>query len=79
MEVISMLKDKVENALNKVRPSLQADGGDVQLIDVGEDGVVKVKLTGACGGCPMSQMTLKMGIEKVLKQNVPEISRVEAV
>lgn len=74
-----MLKEKVENALNKVRPSLQADGGDVMLIDVGEDGVVKVKLTGACGGCPMSQMTLKMGIEKVLKQNVPEISRVEAV
>ena len=74
-----MLKDKVESALEKVRPSLQADGGDVMLVDVGEDGVVKVKLTGACGGCPMSQMTLKMGIEKVLKQNVPEISRVEAV
>jgi len=74
-----MLKEKVEDALNKVRPSLQADGGDVQLVDVGEDGVVKVKLTGACGGCPMSQMTLKMGIEKVLKQNVPEISKVEAV
>ncbi|MBU2499662.1 MAG: NifU family protein [Proteobacteria bacterium] len=74
-----MLKDKVESALNKVRPSLQADGGDVMLVDVGEDGVVKVKLTGACGGCPMSQMTLKMGIEKVLKQNVPEITRVEAV
>ena len=74
-----MLRDKVESALNKVRPSLQADGGDVQLVDVGEDGVVKVRLTGACGGCPMSQMTLKMGIEKVLKQNVPEISRVESV
>ncbi|MBW2000013.1 MAG: NifU family protein [Deltaproteobacteria bacterium] len=73
------MKEKVEDALNKVRPSLQADGGDVQLVDVGEDGVVKVKLTGACGGCPMSQMTLKMGIEKVLKQNVPEISKVEAV
>jgi len=74
-----MLKDKVESALDKVRPSLQADGGDVQLVEVGEDGVVKVRLTGACGGCPMSQMTLKMGIEKVLKQNVPEISRVESV
>lgn len=74
-----MLKERIEDALNKVRPSLQADGGDVQLIDVGQDGVVKVKLTGACGGCPMSQMTLKMGIEKVLKQNVPEISKVEAV
>jgi len=74
-----MLREKIQDALDKVRPSLQADGGDVQLMDVGEDGVVKVKLTGACGGCPMSQMTLKMGIEKILKQNVPEIDRVEAV
>ena len=73
-----MLKDKVESALNKVRPSLQADGGDVQLIDIDDQGVVKVKLTGACGGCPMSQMTLKMGIEKILKQNVPEVTRVES-
>lgn len=74
-----MLKEKVEAALNKVRPSLQADGGDVQLIDVDEDGVVKVKLQGSCAGCPMSQMTLKMGIEKILKQNVPEVSKVESV
>ncbi len=74
-----MLKEKVQEALNKVRPSLQADGGDVQLVDVGEDGVVKVKLTGACGGCPMSQMTLKMGIERVLKDTVPEVVRVETV
>ena len=74
-----MLREKVEDALNKVRPSLQADGGDVEFVDVDKDGVVKVRLTGACGGCPMSQMTLKMGIEKILKQNVPEISRVEAV
>jgi len=74
-----MLKEKVETALNKVRPSLQADGGDVQLIDVDEDGVVKVKLKGSCAGCPMSQMTLKMGIEKILKQNVPEVNRVESV
>jgi Fe-S cluster biogenesis protein NfuA len=73
-----MLKEKVQSALNKVRPSLQADGGDVQLIDVSDQGVVKVKLTGACGGCPMSQMTLKMGIEKILKQNVPEVTRVES-
>ena len=73
-----MLKEKVESALNKVRPSLQADGGDVQLIDVDDKGVVKVKLTGACGGCPMSQMTLKMGIEKILKQNVPEVTKVES-
>ena len=74
-----MLKQKVEDALNKVRPSLQADGGDVQLIDVDEEGVVKVKLQGSCAGCPMSQMTLKMGIEKVLKKNVPEVARVESV
>jgi Fe-S cluster biogenesis protein NfuA len=74
-----MIKEKVQQALNKVRPSLQADGGDVQLVDVDDQGVVKVKLTGACGGCPMSQMTLKMGIEKVLKQNVPEVTRVESV
>ena len=73
------LKEKVENALQKVRPSLQADGGDVQFVDVGDDGVVKVRLMGACQGCPMSQMTLKMGIEKILKQNIPEIKGVESV
>jgi Fe-S cluster biogenesis protein NfuA len=74
-----MLKEKIEDALDKVRPALQADGGDVQFVDVDDEGVVTVKLTGACGGCPMSQMTLKMGIEKVLKQNVPEVNRVESV
>lgn len=75
-----MLKERVEEALNKVRPSLQADGGDVELVEVDDaDGVVKVRLQGSCAGCPMSQMTLKMGIEKVLKQNVPEVSRVESV
>lgn len=73
------LKEKIEEALLKIRPSLQADGGDVQLVDVDDEGLVRVKLMGACGGCPMSQMTLKMGIEKVLKQNVPEVTRVEAV
>ena len=73
------IKENVENALQKVRPSLQADGGDVKLVDVDEDGLVKVKLMGACGGCPMSQMTLKMGIEKNLKQNVPEVTSVESV
>ncbi|MBN1104587.1 MAG: NifU family protein [Deltaproteobacteria bacterium] len=72
------MKQRVEDALDKVRPSLQADGGDVQLVEVGPDGVVKVKLMGACGGCPMSQMTLKMGIEKILKQNVPEVKSVES-
>ena len=79
VEVMIMLKEKVETALNQVRPSLQADGGDVELIDVDEDGVVKVKLQGSCAGCPMSQMTLKMGIEKILKQHVPEVTRVDSV
>jgi Fe-S cluster biogenesis protein NfuA len=71
-----MLKEKVEIALNKIRPSLQMDGGDVQLVDVSKDGVVKVKLMGACGGCPMSQMTLKMGIEQTLKKEIPEVKKV---
>jgi len=74
-----VVKEKVEAALGKVRPALQADGGDVELVEVTPEGVVKVKLTGACGGCPMSQMTLKMGIERVLKQDVPEIKEVVAV
>jgi Fe-S cluster biogenesis protein NfuA len=73
-------KEKVQDALNKVRPSLQADGGDVELVDVDEKGgLVKVRLQGACAGCPMSQMTLKMGIEKMLKQNIPEVQSVESV
>ena len=73
------MKDKVEIALNKVKPSLQADGGDVELVEVTADGVVKVKLTGACAGCPMSQMTLKAGVERIIKQEVPEVSEVVAV
>ena len=71
-----MLKDKVKEALDKIRPALQADGGDVELIDVTEDGTVKVRLKGACAGCPMSQMTLKQGIESTLKQEIPEIKQV---
>jgi Fe-S cluster biogenesis protein NfuA len=73
------MKEKVEQALAKVRPALQADGGDVELVDVGADGVVKVRLKGACGSCPMSQLTLKMGIERILKKEVPEVTSVEAV
>lgn len=73
----SMDKEKVQEALNKIRPQLQADGGDVELVEVTDAGKVKVRLTGACGGCPMSQMTLKMGIEKFLKQQIPEVSSVE--
>ncbi len=72
------MKDKVEKALNDIRPSLQVDGGDVELVDV-ENGIVKVRLTGACGGCPMSQMTLKQGIENHVKKVVPEVLSVEAV
>ena len=73
-----MMKEKVEEALNKIRPALMADGGNVELVDI-EDGVVKVRLTGACGGCPMSQMTLKMGIEKHLVKEIPEVKEVVAV
>lgn len=73
----NIMKEKVTQALSKIRPSLQADGGDIELIDVKEDGTVVVKLTGACAGCPMSQMTLKMGVEKALKQAVPEVKAVE--
>lgn len=73
------MREKVEKALNEVRPSLQADGGDVELVDVTTDGVVKVRLTGSCGGCPMSQMTLKGGIEHHLKKTVPGVKLVEAV
>jgi Fe-S cluster biogenesis protein NfuA len=73
------MREKVESALNKIRPSLKADGGDVELVEVTSDGVVKVRLTGACGGCPMSQMTMKMGIERIIKGEVPEIKEVVAV
>ena len=71
------MKEKVEKAINKIRPMLQADGGDVELVDV-VDGVVTVRLQGACAGCPMSQMTLKNGIEKVLKKEIPEVVSVES-
>ncbi|OGF48386.1 MAG: hypothetical protein A2452_01145 [Candidatus Firestonebacteria bacterium RIFOXYC2_FULL_39_67] len=72
------MKEQVQKALDKVRPSLQADGGDVELVEVTSDNVVKVKLKGACAGCPMSQMTLKNGIEKFLKKEIPEIKSVES-
>ena len=73
------IKSDVEAALGKIRPSLNADGGDVELVEVDPDGLVKVKLTGACKGCPMSQMTLKMGIERILKQQVPGVKEVVSV
>ena len=72
------MREKVESALNEIRPALQADGGNVELVDV-VDGVVQVKLTGACAGCPMSTMTLKLGIEKKIKELIPEIKEVVAV
>ncbi|MDR2743280.1 MAG: NifU family protein [Treponema sp.] len=74
-----MLEEQVKNALDNVRPSLQADGGDVEFVSLADDGTVSVKLTGACGGCPMAQMTLKMGIENYLKQEVPEVTAVIGV
>lgn len=75
---MEIMKERVEAVLNEIRPMLQSDGGDVALVDV-TDGVVKVQLQGACAGCPMSQMTLRNGIEKVLKKKIPEIQSVESV
>jgi len=72
------MREKVEGALGEIRPSLQADGGDVELVDM-ENGIVKVRLTGACGGCPMSQITLKQGIEQYIKNVIPEVISVEGV
>jgi Fe-S cluster biogenesis protein NfuA len=73
------LKEKVEKALETVRPHLQADGGNVELIDTTENGIVKVKLTGACGDCPMATMTLQYGVTSAIKQAVPEVKEVQAV
>jgi Fe-S cluster biogenesis protein NfuA len=74
------VREKVEKAIDSIRGYLQADGGDVELVDVIEDeGIVRVRLTGACGSCPMSQMTLQMGIERVIRQQVPEVKRIVAV
>jgi len=73
------MREKIEEALKDIRPALQADGGDVELVDVSADGIVKVRLKGACGGCPMAQLTLKQGIEKRLKVVVPGVKSVESV
>lgn len=72
-------RSKVEDALNQIRPALQRDGGNVELVDVTPEGIVKVKLVGACGTCPMSILTLKRGIEATLKKRLPEIASVESV
>ena len=74
-----MDKEAVQAVLDQIRPALQADGGDVSLVDVTDEGVVQVQLQGACRGCPMSQMTLANGVERVLKEQIPEVVRVEAV
>jgi len=73
------MEQEVKKAIQDVRPSLQADGGDIKLISVSEEGVVKVQLTGACNGCPMAQLTLKQGVERYLKETVPGVSSVESV
>jgi Fe-S cluster biogenesis protein NfuA len=73
------MREQIEQALDKIRPALQRDGGDIELVEVEENGIVKVRLTGACGGCPMSQMTLKQGVERIVKQLVPEVKAVESV
>ncbi len=73
------MKERVQEALNTIRPMLQADGGDVELVEVTDDGIAKVRLTGACGGCPMAQITLTQGVERRLKELVPEINKVESV
>jgi len=73
------MKEQVQEVLDLIRPALQADGGDVELVDVTDDGIVSVKLTGACGSCPMSTMTLKMGIERTLVEKVPEVKEVVQV
>jgi len=73
------MKEQVQEVLELIRPALQADGGDVELVDVTEDGIVSVRLTGACGSCPMSTMTLKMGIERTLVEKIPEVKEVVQV
>ena len=78
MSTTKKIRDRVEKALGELRPRLQADGGDIELLGI-DQGVVKVRLKGACAGCPMSTMTLKMGVEQYLKKNIPEVVRVDAV
>ncbi len=72
------MREKVEQVLDEVRPALVTDGGDIELVDVGDDGIVKVKLTGSCAGCPMSQLTLKLHVERILKERIPEVVAVES-
>ena len=73
------MRQEIEEVINEIRPRLRADGGDIELVDVNDEGVVKVKLKGACAGCPMSQMTIQWGVERYLKKKIPEVKRVEAI
>ena len=73
------MKEQVQEVINEIRPNLQADGGDIDLIDVTPEGIVKVKLRGACSGCPGAAMTLKMGVERILKNRIPEVTGIENV
>jgi Fe-S cluster biogenesis protein NfuA len=73
------MKEKVQSVINEIRPNLQADGGDIELVDITEDNVVQVRLQGACRGCPGAVMTLKMGVERLLKERIPEVKSVENV
>jgi Fe-S cluster biogenesis protein NfuA len=73
------MREQVQAVLDEIRPSMNADGGDIQLVDVKEGGIVEVKLTGACHGCPMAAMTLKMGVERLLKERLPEVTEVVTV
>ena len=76
---MNTLKEQVASSLETIRPSLQADGGDVELVNVSDDGIVSVRLLGACGGCPHATMTLKMGIERILREQIPQVKSVESV
>lgn len=73
------MKEKVQQIIEQIRPNLQADGGDIELVDVTDDGIVKVRLKGACSGCPGAAMTLKMGVERILMEHIPEVKGVENV
>jgi len=77
--VLKAMKTQVEDAIKEIQPHLRADGGDIELIDVDDEGIVKVRLKGACAGCPMSQMTIKLGVERYLKQKIPEVKKVVTV
>jgi Fe-S cluster biogenesis protein NfuA len=79
MEEVLMLRDEVEKLIKDIQPTLRADGGDIELVDVDEDGVVKVRLKGACAGCPMSRMTLELGVERYLKSKIPQVKKVVSV